>query len=568
MVFIATLVLAGCLYAHFLGVHRFLWVNPTHDRNAHYLYSLKLATDVRNGQVVQLLIDLNESRVWPPLHGMMTAAVLLAGGLDYRLAVLPSLTGWVVTIFFGFLVARRAVANGGTLAGLLAALLIAASPAHCAFATDIMLEGLGAGLTLVALYAYLLTIQGREEESWKGRCLGLALSLLFVEKYNYWLLVVLALATAQFAERPRFFLRWACDALRRIDWNRWASAELRHPLTYGIAFILLLIGFVAGRGDRPLMWSGQRISLYPPDNLIHIAYVLVFLRLASWWWRTGRLRLRQVDGRLRQVVLWHVCPLTVWFLLPKHLSYFLWYLSLANADPQQHVDPLRGVRQYGTWLVEDYHHDWKSGLLSVGLCVAGLLSWRRVRPGGQAVLLFVMLAIVLAVMHPNQKSRNLHSWMPAGWVAAGIGASALVYQDRWRRLAPWLGGAIVVGMGWMHYPALLAAGHAPEGGLHPNLPSMLDATNVYLADLDRSRRVLILSAVPLKPMTQWTYLQRRGSFDRLEEHWYGFGSPGAENRRGFTAWMKTTDCDTLIYCERIAAPTGRTPGRNAASMTS
>jgi hypothetical protein len=254
------------------------------------------------------------------------------------------------------------------------------------------------------------------------------------------------------------------------------------------------------------------------------------------------------------VILWHICPVAVWFLLPKHPSYFLWYLSLANSDPRQHIDLARGLRQYGAWLVEDYHLDLTSALLAGGLCALGLLSWRRVRPGGQAVLLLVVLAAALAVTHPNQKSRNLHSWLAAAWVTAGIGTATLVQRGcagRWSRLAPWMGGAVVAGLVWMQYPALTATGHAWEGGPHPDHPSMLDAIDVYLADLDDSRRAVILTAVPLKPMTQWTFLERHGNFDRLDEHWYGFGASGEDNRRGFADWLRTTDCDTLIYCDKI-----------------
>jgi hypothetical protein len=553
IVFTVALLLAACLYVRFLGVSRYLWDNPTHDRNAHYLYSLKLATDVRNGQVLQLLSDLNEARVWPPLHGVLAGAVLLAGGRDYRLAVLPSLAGWVLTVLFGFLVARRAVGRGGTLAGLIAALFIAASPAHRAFATDIMLESLGAALSLVVLYTYLLAVQGQEDERWKGRCLGLALSVLFLEKYNYWLLVGLALAAAEFTARPRYFVQWAGDTLGSVPWRRWASAQLRHPLTYALAAVLLLVGVVSWHGDQPFTWGELRISLYPPHNLLHLAYVLVFVRLTAWWWQTGRRRVRRLDDRVRQVVLWHVCPLAVWFLLPKHPSYFLWYLSLANAAPEQPIDLLRGIRQYGAWLIEDYHCDPKWAMLSLGMCAAGLMAWRRVRPGGRAVLLFVIIAAGLAVAHPNQKSRNLHSWMAAVWVMAGMGAATLLYHGRWPRLASWLGGALVTVLAGMQLPALLAAGHSPEGGLHPASFSMLDAIDTYLPDLDHSRRTLILTSVPLKPLAQWTFLERYGRFAGLEEYWYGFGAPGEENRRGFEQWLRTTDCETLVYCDRIAS---------------
>src|SRR5437868_1992495 len=92
-------VLAAITYQQFLAVDRHLWDNSTHDRNAHYLYALHLATDAQHLRVLPFLDDVNQARVWPPLQGLVTAGVLLVGGLDYRLAVLPSLAGWVGTVF-------------------------------------------------------------------------------------------------------------------------------------------------------------------------------------------------------------------------------------------------------------------------------------------------------------------------------------------------------------------------------------------------------------------------------------------------------------------------------------
>jgi len=608
---VAALVVAACLYGRFLDVHRSLWEGAYHDRDAHYLYSLKLATDVRNGQVFQLLSDLNEGRIWPPLHGLLAGTALLVGGLDYRLAVLPSLAGWVVTAFFGFLVARRCVPRGGTFAGLVAALFIAASPAHRAYATDIMLESLGAALSLVALYAYLLTVQGRDDEKWKARFLSLVLLALFLEKYNYWLLVVMAIVLAECLTRPRMYYEAVRRILSAMDWRRWALAQLRHPLTWAVAVVLLVSAYVFQRGDEPFWIAGHRISLYPPHNLIHVAYVLAFLGLASWWWRRGRqftplspvlggegLGVRgrtppspttplppvqgrgeqRFDERLRQIILWLLCPLSIWFLLPKRPSYFLWYISLANRTPDQGMDLSAGLRDYTTWFVDDYHFSLVCALAAVTLCAVGLLSairyplsairyplrfgrtadggsrtadWRFVRPGGQAVLVLAVLATVLTLTHPNHKGRMLHSWVAAIWVTAGVGAAALVYgrgTARWPRLRPWLAAATLAGLTWMQYPALISAGQAMEGGPHLDRPSMLAITDAYLADLDSAHRTLVLTSVPLKPMVQWTFLQRYGRFNRLEERWYGFGDAGEENRRGFAHWLQTTDCDTLIFC--------------------
>src|SRR2546429_3424238 len=46
---------------------------------------------------------------WPPFHGIVLAAVLLVGGIDERLGVLPSLAGWVITVVAAALTARRLV---------------------------------------------------------------------------------------------------------------------------------------------------------------------------------------------------------------------------------------------------------------------------------------------------------------------------------------------------------------------------------------------------------------------------------------------------------------------------
>ncbi len=588
LVFLSALVLAGCLYAHFLRVDRALWYNPYHDRSAHYLYSLKLATDVQNGRVWQLLHDLNEARIWPPLHGMAAATVLLVGGRDYRLAVLPSLTGWVAMVLLGFLVARRAAPRGGNLAGLVAAVFLAASPAHRAYATDIMLESLGAALSLLALHCYLLTVQGSAYETTKARCLAVALLLLFLEKYNYWLLVVLALLAAEGCSRGRLYWQALRCHLDGIDWRHWIAAQLRHPLIWAAGLVLLASAIVYVHGEQPFCLMGHSISLYPPHNLIHIVYVLLFVRVAKWWWKQGRQWTRQFDLRWQQIVLWLICPITVWFLLPKHPSYFVWYLSFADRAPHQQMDFLGGFRDYATWAVQDYHANPACGLVAALLCLCGLAAWRRLRPGGIAVLALLLLASVLTPMHPNHKGRMLHSWIPALWVTAGLGAVALwgprkrttesqrhreENREKISEDSPCALSSFLVLFFSVFFLCVLCAsvvsssslpGHAVEGGSHPEQPSMLDVTDAYLSDVPSDGRTLLLTSLPLKPMAQWTWLERFGNFENLEERWYGFGAAGEENRRGFSRWLQSTSCDTLVFCETTISRPGVDSGPECA----
>lgn len=548
----AALVLAAIHYRQFLDVRRSLWDHGLHDRNAHYLFALRLATDARQGRLGQLLVDLDSARVWPPLHGAVAAVILLAGGLDYRLAVLPSLAAWFGTVVFAFLVARRAVPRGGNVAGLVAALLTAVSPAYRAYATDVMLESTGACLSLAVLYGYLAAVQGRSV--WAGRWLGIALTALFLHKYNYWLLVLLALVACTALAHRRFLLDAARRAIAGFGWRAAARSEVGRPLNCVLGVVLLLIAGVYAHGDRPFVWRGHAVSLYPPHNITHVAYVLVFVRLAAWWFAAGRAAVARLPLRVRQVVYWHACPVAVWFLLPKHLGYFLWFLSPSNAEPGKTSNLLAGLTDYARWAADDYHAAQWSAALVAALIVAAVASCRWLRPGGAAVLWLVLFGTVLAAPHPNRKGRFLHSWLAAAWVAAGMGTAALTHGRLTARrpgVRPWLAGAALGALACTHGPALTPPGHAPEGGPHPSHPSTLDLTDSYLNDLTATRRVAVLTTLGIKPLVQWTYLERHGSLDGLENAWYGFGAAGGENRDGFLRWLRTTDCDTVVVCEPL-----------------
>jgi hypothetical protein len=416
-----------------------------------------------------------------------------------------------------------------------------------------MLESLGACLSLAVLYFYLAAVQDPDDGRRAGRRLGLALTALFLLKYNYWLLVLLALLAAQAASRPRLLAQLLRAAVSAAGRRGRIRSQLRHPLTYVLALLLAAIAAVYARGDHPLVLGGRTVSLYPPNNLIHAAYVVVFLRLLPWWRSAGRNWVRGLDVRAGQVVRWHLGFLAFWFLLPKHLGFFLWYLSPANTGAPEQIGLVGGLSRYARWAVDDYHLGPWHALLALALGGVALLSWRRLRPGGPAVLALVLLAGLLTVTHPNQKARCLHSWLAAGWVAAGVGAAVLVYGRLTARrpgLRPWLATATVAGLAWAMLPATQGMGHALEGGPHPQQACMLDPIDFYLADLARADDVTILTAVPVKPLTQWTFLERYGSLDPVENNWHGFGPSGEGNRRGFVQWLQTTKCDTLVFLDR------------------
>ena len=107
----ATLVVL-CNYGFFLGAPRLLWNSLIHDRNSHYEFAAELVLAIRHFQPIWFFtILLNQSKVWPPPHGLLTTLLMLAVGPNYHLAVIPSVFGWWLTAWFAFLTARRVRTN-------------------------------------------------------------------------------------------------------------------------------------------------------------------------------------------------------------------------------------------------------------------------------------------------------------------------------------------------------------------------------------------------------------------------------------------------------------------------
>lgn len=550
LVLIATSAVAAVEYGRFLEVHRHLWSGALHDRNAHYQSALSLALDLRQGNVGQFLHDFDGIRVWPPLHALLAAAVLTIGGPDYRLAVLPSLAAWIGTVLLSFLTARRAAPRGGNLAGGVAALLILTSAAHRAFATDVMLESLGACLTLLVLYLYLVTVQSTSARP--GRWLAVALTALFLTKYNYWALVVFALVGAEVSARPRIYRQLFLDAWGAIDRRRSFAAELRHPLNYLIAAVLALLVYVVTTGGTELIVGTHHVSLRTPDNLATAAYALVLLRVGLWWRRDRAAVLARLDERARPLVAWHLWPAALWMLLPKRLACFLWYVSPANTGEQAHYNLRQSLNYYWPCVVDDYGEGvWPTVLL---LALVGLvaLTTRRLRPGGRVLLWFVVIAAVLMLHHPNRKSRYLHTWVTAGWMVAGVGLARLVNGRLTRRVPavrPWLSVAALGGLGAVYLPMLATAGHAPEGGPRPLAVSSLELTDCYQPCLAESRQAAVLSNLPMKFLCQWTYLERHGRRGQLETDVKDYGISPEENRASVRRWLATTHCDSVVFID-------------------
>jgi hypothetical protein len=547
-VLIAACLVAFSAYQHFLCDHRSLWYSNDHDRNAHYLYALKLAGALRGFRVVEFLHELNRAYIWPPLHGLLAAPLLAIKGFDYRLAVLPSLFGWIGTVVFAFLLARRCLPEWGDLAGLVAATFVLASPLHRGFATDIMLESLGACFTLLSLFLYVRTVQEGTLSCYRGLALGL--TAFFVYKYNYWLLTVFAIVGAEILVRGAYYARTVRTVLTGIDWRAWLRGELRQPLSWLTALTLLLLGGIMLSGIATIQLAGRTIRTHPPTALVSLAYLFAVLRVAWWGW-THRAWLAGCDARMHAILFWHLCPVALFLALPRHFSTFLWYVSPNNA-PAEHSTLWQGVQFYAPAAVEHYHVGPWSAFLAGGLCLVTLVAWRRLRPGAIAVVLLVLISAFLTCLHGNHQIRYLHNWIAALWVCGGIGAVTLVsmlsrpFNTRVSRVAVALAVLVLV---VMHAPPIVQRKKSVIGGPWEGRASMLDVGEAICRESADAEQFTILTTVPFRFFAQWFLLEHPDAARKFEPHWWGYGQTGQTNRDGFRRWLDSTNCDTLVIVD-------------------
>jgi hypothetical protein len=542
------------LWLRYLPDHRLLWNNLIHDRHAHLHSGLSTALDMQHGRWLGVLSDIDKCRTWPPLHdSLLLGATLLAADGDVRYAVWPSLIAWMGTAFFAFLTARRLCGAGGNVAGLVAALFVLVSPAHRAYATDVMLESPGAFFTLACLYFCVACRQ--TPTAWACRGFGLALTALFFTKYNYWLLVVLCIGAEQLATSPRMYVAWLLGAWGFVRQGGWLRRQCLSPLNIVAGGLILVIAINHALGVTHWSIFGTTISVRSPANMLTAAYLLLLIRVASWYWREGFEIARKYLGAAGMAVLrWHVWPLAVWFLWPQRIYSLLWVSNPAsNAGERPQFDAWGGYPFYWNCFTDDYMVGAGIALAAMALagatlavCMAG-----RLRQGTTVVLAVAIIGLLLTAHHPNRKSRFLHSWIAVTWVVAGVGAGWLA-RSRPGALGLLTRGGAGVALGALalwQLPSLTAAPHAPEGGIPPGGPDALLITDSYLPMLHSGRHAVVLSNMPIKWLVRWTFLSRFDHDAVLETDIPFFEGSGTQSQARFAAWFASTKADTFVHVD-------------------
>ncbi|WP_420132564.1 glycosyltransferase family 39 protein [Rhodopseudomonas sp.] len=502
--------IAGMMLAAYYRAPDLLWRAFYHDRNSHYSFGLDLALAIRNLDPAWFFSELEKAKVWPPFHGLVLSAVLLIGGPDHRLAIVPSLIGWVVTIAFVWLIARRLVTNRieGLFAAAIATILTAASPAFRLISADVMLEGLGAGLSAAALWAYLRAF-AQPASAARWRLVAVLLTLLFFHKGNYWGLLLVAMAIAFATEHRDGSFRLA-RRLGRVKVGSLIISVVRQPLLILAALIAILIGAIYARGPTAMELFGKSISLYPPENLTTLAYALVFLWWSLLWWRNKA----AIDAALgvpgRALLYWHLTPIAISFLLPHRLSRFLWFVGPAN-NPDPNATLWTSAQFYWRVFADSFHTSPAMALPVAALALIGLLGIPRLAPGARVVFLFAIVAWIGVVIHPQHQGRFMSTWLFAVWICTGVGAALLLRRLR-GALSVWVRGivaaaaiasllAVTIGRP-IPSAAYVAAIHPTEG------PTDLDLVRPYLPEFDRAREVAVFTTFGTSKLFAWVIRER------------------------------------------------------------
>ena len=573
LILVSAAAIASCAQRFDLhrGHFRDNWVGASHDRNAHYRYGLQMAADLKNADFVRFAVDFDAgSWVWPPLNGLLVGTVALAVGPDPVLAAIPSLLGWFLSIVFAYLLAARASSRFGIGAGFLSAALVIVSPAHRAYATDIMMESLGAGLTLMALHAFVVWSQVRTPRS--GAWLGLAFTLLFFQKYNYWLLAASAVLVAHAVDRRGEYLVLARRLRKEIPWRSWLLAQPWRPLNYPIALSLGIALAFAVTGEFTLAPFGASIAITSNQIFVAVAFALVLLRFTIWWWSGGRHRARAwLPPEVYPVLYWHVFPVVTWFAIPFRLRTFLWFVSPANSEKEYHATFLEGVRFYLAGVEGEYvpvPEVYPILALGVLASVALIAVPRTYRAGGWVVPLFAVLALLLTFKHPNHKLRFLHTGMAGAFVAGAMGLAVLCAKALRAGLrkhpesAPSRNRSAILGIrigcctilvlaivGLVVYAGndFGGSGHASEAGLDGRGTSLRIVTDAVAPLIPENEPVADFSNVPSKFWATWMYLERspRHALLRVDCREVGvLSSPTAEQ---FAEWCAATPCRCAIF---------------------
>ncbi len=331
-VLIVLLVGWGILVRLILPSGPFMW-----DEAAHALKGLVIAEDIGHADWLSLLYDSYRQVYWPPVHSWFLGISFLFAGTTTVVARLVSLIAFVAGAFAIYEAALQTDRQIGALAGIIAGMLFLTSPGMISLAAQSMLEMLGLFFFILGILIFFAA--SRSELGWLGGVgLGLAVTLTYLTKSNYGILLAISLIIAILAD-AQFHLRQLANRF-----NIWLTITLVVVFVLWFAYPPKIVATWKAMANVPYgnvsTFNIDGLLFYPQSFVsqsgsIWLAVLYLATILFSFkYWRDPRIRLLliliSVQFLIGQVhhtkVSRHILPI----LPPVFLCTSFWFVQVTK----------------------------------------------------------------------------------------------------------------------------------------------------------------------------------------------------------------------------------------------
>jgi hypothetical protein len=356
------------------------WNYLVWDPAAHGWDGMRLALDVRDFRILQLIDHTNHLVLWPPLHSYLQIPFFLLLGFEFQSAVICSLAFLALlpvalTWFYQQM--------ESSWAGWIALMTFSAtSPMVLAYGSMPMLEIFGAVLTAVAAALFLR----------RSQWFPIGLALIFFLKYNYFVYLLLPVLLVQ-----------------AINIDRFRFVQMTRKLMPLIVMMMLFLLFAV----LIILTGGMKLGDVSIRGIGNPAYIL-FLIMTLWvFWNRKKLEFWETVSHSNW--RWFVFPVIAWLLIPvpnrvKTIVSFAINRPLGSPPPTS-FDYYSYY--FDTFSLYFAHH--LIAWISVAILIAGLVLHRKKREVQLTASMF-LLPFLLMTFNQNKQDRFLLTFVPAVWI--------------------------------------------------------------------------------------------------------------------------------------------------------
>lgn len=372
------------------------WNYLTWDPAAHGWDGMRLALDIRELDVLQLVSDTNQLVLWPPLHSYLQIPYFLMFGFEFRSTVLCSLT--FLALFAVAITWLHQQITESWEGWVVLMALVVSSPFFLGYATMPMLEIFGATLTVWAASLFL------RRSYW----FPLSLMLLFFLKYNYFLYVFVAMIAATIS----------LSHIRRL-------IEILRP----IKLLVVIAGLFLALALIIVATGGFQIGPFSIRGIGNPAYIFFLLSLfAVFWKRQHRILWNLIRASGWK---WFVIPVFAWLIIPVP-NRVKTILSFAISRP--FGGPPASSPDYYLFYLEKlplYFSDHWIAWLGLAVALSVAIRYRK-KMDIRFISSLFLLPLLLMTLNQNKQERYLFTFIPPLWILMAYGASLIPWRSvRW-----------------------------------------------------------------------------------------------------------------------------------------